>query len=49
MSNSANAERVFKPLMEALLGPTAFPFEWEGWTSHPPLPTPPAPAKPRQG
>ncbi len=41
MTNSANGEGIFKPLVETLLGETAFPFDWEGYTSYdklPPLP-----------
>jgi CubicO group peptidase (beta-lactamase class C family) len=41
MTNSSNGEGVFKPLAEALLGKTGFPFDWEGYTPYdklPPLP-----------
>jgi CubicO group peptidase (beta-lactamase class C family) len=41
LTNSSNGEGIFKPLMDALLGPTDFPFEWEGYTPYtelPPLP-----------
>ena len=41
MTNSSNGEGIFKPLVEALLGETAFPFAWEGYTPYdklPPLP-----------
>jgi len=41
MTNSSNGEGIFKPLVEALLGETDFPFDWEGYTSYdklPPLP-----------
>lgn len=41
MSNSSNAEGIFKPLIDSLLGETKFPFEWEGYTPYdklPPLP-----------
>jgi hypothetical protein len=41
MTNSSNGEGIFKPLLDALLGPTHFPFEWEGYTPYtelPPLP-----------
>lgn len=41
MTNSSNGEGIFKPLVEALLGETGFPFEWEGYTPYnnqPPLP-----------
>jgi CubicO group peptidase (beta-lactamase class C family) len=41
MTNSSNGEGIFKPLLDALLGPTQFPFEWENYTPYtklPPLP-----------
>jgi CubicO group peptidase (beta-lactamase class C family) len=41
MTNSSNGEGIFKPLLDALLGPTDFPFEWERYTPYtelPPLP-----------
>ena len=41
MTNSSNGEGIFKPLIDALLGDTNFPFEWEGYTPYnllPPLP-----------
>jgi CubicO group peptidase (beta-lactamase class C family) len=41
MTNSSNGEGIFKPLLDALLGPTHFPFEWERYTPYtelPPLP-----------
>ncbi len=41
MTNSANGEGIFKPLVETLLGETSFPFDWEGYTPYdklPPLP-----------
>jgi CubicO group peptidase (beta-lactamase class C family) len=41
MTNSSNGEGIFKPLIDALLGDTKFPFEWEGYTAYnllPPLP-----------
>ena len=41
MTNSSNGEGIFKPLVDALLGQTDFPFEWEGYTPYtdlPPLP-----------
>ena len=41
MTNSANGEGIFKPLVESLLGETGFPFEWEGYTPYDKLP--PAP------
>ena len=34
MTNSSNGEGIFKPLMEALLGETGFPFEWDGYTPY---------------
>lgn len=41
MTNSSNGEGIFKPLIDAILGPTSFPFEWENYTPYnllPPLP-----------
>jgi CubicO group peptidase (beta-lactamase class C family) len=41
MTNSSNGEGIFKPLAEAFLGETGFPFDWEGYTPYdklPPLP-----------
>ena len=41
VTNSSNGEGIFKPLVDALLGPTQFPFAWEGYTPYtdlPPLP-----------
>jgi len=41
MTNSSNGEGIFKPLMDSILGATAFPFDWEGYTPYnllPPLP-----------
>lgn len=41
LTNSSNGEGIFKPLIDSLLGPTAFPFDWEGYTPYdrlPPLP-----------
>ncbi len=41
MTNSSNGEGIFKPVIDALLGPTYFPFNWEGYTPYtelPPLP-----------
>lgn len=41
MTNSSNGEGILKPLVEALLGETAFPFDWDGYTPYdklPPLP-----------
>ena len=41
MTNSANGEGIFKPLVETLLGATAFPFDWEGYTPYDKLPLAP--------
>lgn len=38
MTNSSNGEGIFKPLVEALLGETAFPFDWDGYTPYNELP-----------
>ena len=41
LTNSSNGEGIFKPLIDALLGPTLFPFDWENYTPYdqlPPLP-----------
>jgi hypothetical protein len=38
LSNSSNREGIFKPLIEAFLGETDFPFEWEGYTPYDRLP-----------
>lgn len=41
LTNSSNGEGIFKPLIDALLGQTGFPFQWEGYTPYnelPPLP-----------
>lgn len=41
MTNNSNGEGIFKPLLDALLGDTKFPFEWEGYTPYnllPPMP-----------
>ncbi len=41
MTNSSNGEGIFKPLVDSLLGPTSFPFDWEAYTPYnllPPLP-----------
>jgi hypothetical protein len=38
---SSNGEGVFKPLIDSVLGPTSFPFDWESYTEYnllPPLP-----------
>ena len=43
MTNSSNGEGIFKPLVESLLGETAFPFDWEGYTPYDKLPVPPQP------
>jgi hypothetical protein len=34
MTNSSNGEGIFKPLVEALLGETSFPFDWDGYTPY---------------
>jgi CubicO group peptidase (beta-lactamase class C family) len=41
MTNSSNGEGIFKPLIDALLGPTAFPFDWEAYTTYDLLPARP--------
>ena len=41
MTNSSNGEGIFKPLIDSILGPTSFPFDWENYTPYnllPPLP-----------
>ena len=41
LTNSSNGEGIFKPLIESVLGKTAFPFDWEGYAPYnllPPLP-----------
>jgi CubicO group peptidase (beta-lactamase class C family) len=38
LTNSSNGEGIFKPLIDALLGPTQFPFEWERYTPYTKLP-----------
>ena len=41
MTNSSNGEGMFKPLIDSLMGPTSFPFDWENYTPYnllPPLP-----------
>ena len=37
-TNSANGEGIVKPLVEALLGETDIPFEWDGYTPYDKLP-----------
>ena len=32
LTNSSNGEGIFKPLIDAVIGPTSFPFEWENYT-----------------
>ncbi len=39
MTNSSNGEAIFKPLLDSLLGTTAFPFDWETYTPYTDLPT----------
>jgi CubicO group peptidase (beta-lactamase class C family) len=34
LTNSSNGEGIFKPLIDSLLGPTAFPFDWENYTPY---------------
>ena len=41
MTNSSNGEGMFRPLIDSLLGPTSFPFDWEGYTPYNLLPPPP--------
>jgi hypothetical protein len=41
MTNSSNGEGIFKPLIDSILGPTLFPFDWDGYTPYNLLP--PAP------
>ena len=43
MSNSSNAEGIFKPLIDSLLGETEFPFDWELYTPYDKLPPRPKP------
>jgi len=41
MTNSSNGEGIFKRLIDSVVGPTSFPFDWEGYTPYnllPPLP-----------
>jgi len=41
MTNSSNGEGIFKPVIDAVLGATSFPFDWESYTPYnllPPLP-----------
>jgi CubicO group peptidase (beta-lactamase class C family) len=41
MTNSSNGEGIFKPLIDSIVGPTLFPFDWESYTPFnllPPLP-----------
>jgi CubicO group peptidase (beta-lactamase class C family) len=38
MTNSSNGEGIFRPLVEALLGETGFPFDWDGYTPYDKLP-----------
>jgi len=41
LTNSSNGEGIFKPLVDTLVGETAFPFDWESYTPYtllPPLP-----------
>jgi len=34
LTNSSNGEGIFKPLIDSLLGPTGFPFDWESYTPY---------------
>jgi len=43
LTNSSNGEGIFKPLIDALLGQTGFPFDWEGYTPYDQLPPSSAP------
>jgi CubicO group peptidase (beta-lactamase class C family) len=38
LTNSSNGEGIFKPLIEALLGETGFPFDWDGFTPYDKVP-----------
>jgi CubicO group peptidase (beta-lactamase class C family) len=41
MTNSSNGEGIFKALVDSVMGPTSFPFDWENYTPYdklPPLP-----------
>jgi CubicO group peptidase (beta-lactamase class C family) len=38
LTNSSNGEGIFKPLIDQIVGPTGFPFDWEGYTSWDKLP-----------
>jgi CubicO group peptidase (beta-lactamase class C family) len=41
MTNSSNGEGIFKALIDSVMGPTSFPFDWENYTPYdklPPLP-----------
>lgn len=38
MTNSSNGEGIFKPLIDSILGPTLFPFDWENYTPYNLLP-----------
>ncbi len=38
MTNSSNGEGIFKPLIDSVLGPTSFPFDWENYTPYNLLP-----------
>jgi len=38
LTNSSNGEGIFKQLIDALIGPTSFPFEWENYTPWDKLP-----------
>jgi hypothetical protein len=34
LTDSSNGEGIFKPLIDAILGSTSFPFEWESYTPY---------------
>ena len=38
LTNSSNGEGIFKPLIDSVMGATAFPFDWEGYTPYDKLP-----------
>jgi CubicO group peptidase (beta-lactamase class C family) len=42
MTNSSNGEGIFKALIDSVMGPTSFPFDWENYTPYDKLsPLPP--------
>ena len=38
-TNSSNGGGIFRPLVEALLGETTFPFDWDGYTRYDKVPS----------